>query len=220
MPAIAREALGVEPQGADCTPVEPACGSHSLVLLEIPQCLPSVRAPLAVYTADVVSGVLKRALNLTNLIRAEVLRLDALPHLTSLFSSPAPVLTRPILLRILISRHLPFMPLLGEGGKGESSGGQHHHSKAFHTLSPSVSSPILATTAQRRNCFILLEGFRCEESTPSIVGEGYRHVDGGGTSTHVHRRGANDAKLQDGPPRKSGIKTFEPIYASASAYPA
>lgn len=103
MPAIGREALRVEPQGADDTAVEPARGSHSLVLLEILQCLPRVRAPLAIYIADVVSGVLKRALYLTNLIRAEVLRLDALPHLTSLFSSPVPVLTRPILLRVLIS---------------------------------------------------------------------------------------------------------------------
>jgi hypothetical protein len=222
MPVIGCEALRVEPQGADDAPVELARDSHSLVLLEILQCPPRVRTPLAIYIADVVSGVLKRALNLMNLIRAEVLRLDALPHLTGLFSSPAQVLTRPILLLVLISIHLPFIPLLGEGGKGERGGSQHDYSKAFHTLSPSVSSPILATTAQRRNCFTLLVGLRCEESTPSFVGKGYRHVDGlrvGQVRTCI-AAGLTAPSYKTRPPRKSGIKTFEPIYGSASAYPA
>lgn len=111
------------------------------------------------------------------------------------------------------------MPLLGEGGKGKSNGGQHHHSKAFHTFSPSASSLILATTTQRRNCFILLEGLRDEESTPSIVGEGYRHVDGlcvGGQVSTCIGAGLTVPSYKTRPPRKSGIKTFEPIYGSAA----
>jgi len=57
---------------------------------------------------------------------------------------------------------------------------------------------------------------------PALSAKGIAHVDGfwvGQVRTWIGA-GLTTPSYKTRPPRKSGIKTFEPIYQSASAYPA